>query len=60
MIIHHHIKFGLKKKWLSGSGDAERTGSDTRTELQMDGRTDRQSDSNIPPYLYMCVGGGGG
>ena len=36
--------------------DTERTRSDTWTEIQMDGRTHRQSDSNITP-LYL--GGGG-
>ena len=43
------------KNGLSGSGDTERTRSDTRTELQTDGQTDRrtdgQSDSNIPLSL---------
>ena len=62
MIIHHHTKSGCKK-WLSGSGDIERTRSDTRTELQMDrqpdGRTDRQSDFNISPHIYTGDGGGG-
>ena len=35
MIIRHHNKFGLKK-WLSGSGDTERTRSETRSELRTD------------------------
>ena len=44
MVIHHHTKFGIKKKELSGSRGTEWTERDTGTELQMD----RQSDSNIP------------
>ena len=51
VIIHHHTKFGKKNKWLSGSGDIEWTRSDTWTELQTDGWTDGQSDSNIPPVF---------
>ena len=38
MIIHHHTKFGEKKKkfMVSGSGDIEQTQSDTQAELQTD------------------------
>ena len=55
MIIHHYTKFGIKKKWLSGSGDTERTGLDRQTELQMDRQTHGQMDKVIqiyphPPY----------
>ena len=57
MIIHHHTKFCIKKKWLSGSGDNEWIRLDTQTDLQMYRRTDRwtdgPSDFNIPPCIYM-------
>ena len=39
------------KKWLSGSGDIERTRSDTRAELQTDRWADGQSDSDIPQRI---------
>ena len=52
MVIHHHTKFGIKKKELSGSRGTEWTERDTGTELQMD----RQSDSNIPPCIYRGEG----
>ena len=52
--IHHHIKFG--KKWLSSSGDTERTRSDTWTGLQ--------KDKVIPiyhsPLFIQRAGGEGG
>ena len=57
IIIHLHTKFG--KKWLSGSGDTERTRSDSRTGLQTDGRTDGQSDSNITPSPFVFIRGWG-
>ena len=54
VIIHHHTKFVFVFKWLSGSGDTERTQLDTHTELQTDG----QSDSNMPPPPPFTQGGG--
>ena len=53
VIMHHHNKFG--KKWLSVSGDTERTWSDTRTELQRDRWMDGQSDSNIPHRIQKST-----
>ena len=54
MIIHHHTKFGLKI-WLSGSGNIERTRSDTRAELQ----TDRQTGGRRTKWFQNTGGGGG-
>ena len=52
MILHHHTKFG--KKWLSGSGDIE------RTQEQNYRQKDGLSDSNIHPPPPLCIYSGGG
>ena len=54
VIIYHHTKFG--KKFLSGSGDMERTQSYTGTELEMD----RRMDKVIAIYLPVLGVGWGG
>ena len=61
-MIHHHNKFGSKKKLLSSSGDTEQTQSETRTELQTDRWTERrrQTDKVIQIYSPVFIEGGGG